>query len=326
MRSLGRRGWVWWALLCAGTVTATETRLDGVAAYVGDAVITISDVLEAMTPPEAGRRRPATADERERAARQAYDEALQSLIDARLIVRAFEQDKTMNRARVERYVDRRVGEIIHERFGGDQGALLEALARERITLDEWRARAREQVIVSLMRNREVESRVVVSPREVREYYEQHEAEYRRTEEVRLRMIEIPVGADGEGRRRAEEVARRAAAGEDFAELARAHSAGDKASAGGDWGWTDPELLREELAQAARSLPVGGVSSPIEVEGDLFVIKVEDRRAGGAIPFEEIRDRIERELRQREVRRLHEEWMARLRRSAHVEVVSGLEQR
>jgi parvulin-like peptidyl-prolyl isomerase len=87
--------------------------------------------------------------------------------------------------------------------------------------------------------------------------------------VRLRLIRVATGPD------AEDVARRARAGEDFAALARALSSDPSATRGGDLGFLAPADLAEPLATAVARLAPGEVSGVIET-GDGFVVLKRER--------------------------------------------------
>jgi parvulin-like peptidyl-prolyl isomerase len=230
----------------------------------------------------------------------------------------------MNKEAIEKLVDKRVGELIQDRFDGNRQELMKALKKERLTFDEWRQRFRERIIVGLMRQREVESQVVVSPQAVRDTYETNKVKYSRPERVKLRVIVIH-GATNETDRAvrlklAEETAARVKAGEDFGDQARQFSEDGKANKGGDWGWVEPSDLRKELAEAATATAAGACSGVVVEEGDFYILKVEDRQAAGMVPFEEVRAPIEKELRRKETRRLLDLWIERLKRNAYVEIV------
>jgi parvulin-like peptidyl-prolyl isomerase len=312
-------------MLClAVTGRAQPVTIEGIAAHVNDAVITVGDVKEMIAPLVAELRETYQGAELQEKLESAYSDALQDLIAAKLIMVAYEADTKMNKEAIERLVDKRVGELIQEQFNGDRQELMKALKKERMTFDEWRKHFRERIIVGLMRQREIESQVVVSPHAVRASYEANKEKYRRPERVKLRMIVIH-GATNETDRAvrlklAEDTAGRVKAGEDFGDQARKVSEDGKAEKGGDWGWIEPSDLRKELAEAVATTPPGACSGVVAVEGDFYVLKVEDRQPAGVTPFEDARVPIEKELRRKETRRLLDLWIERLKKNAYVEVV------
>jgi parvulin-like peptidyl-prolyl isomerase len=83
------------------------------------------------------------------------------------------------------------------------------------------------------------------------------------------------------RQKAEEVLRRAKAGEDFATLARQFSEDPSSKAeGGDLGWFGRGQMVKEFEDAAFALKDNEVSGIVETKFGLHLIKVEARRVGG----------------------------------------------
>lgn len=116
------------------------------------------------------------------------------------------------------------------------------------------------------------------------------------------LIEVPADADAAtvqaARERAHEVARQAQAdGADFAALAREHSDDfGSADAGGDLDWVEPGAMVPEFEQALFAMQPGEVSDPVRTDFGWHVLQLRDVRGGeDAVPFEEVRDELAREL-------------------------------
>jgi arylsulfatase A-like enzyme/tetratricopeptide (TPR) repeat protein len=84
-------------------------------------------------------------------------------------------------------------------------------------------------------------------------------------QVRLGLLRVAT------REEAEDLARRLAAGEDFAALARAHSTDPSASRGGDLGLVRPEELAEPLRSAAATLSAGAHSAVLETSAGYVIL-------------------------------------------------------
>ncbi len=314
------------ALACclAWSVGAESLMVEGIAAYVNDSVITVGEVKEIIAPLVPELRETYQGDELRDHIQEAYDSALRDLIAAKLIMKAYEVDTKINKEAVEKHIEKKEGEFVQERFGGDRQEFIKTLEDEHMSLDEWRKRMRERVVVGLMRTREVEGQVVVSPREVRRVYEDNTAKYHRPERIKLRVILIH-GSTNETERavraqQALDTAAKLKTGADFAEQARGVSEDGKAAMGGDWGWMEPADLRKELAGAIAKTTVGTICGPVETGGDYYIVKVEERQTAGAIPFDEVSGAIEKELRRKETRRLLDLWIERLKKNAFIQTV------
>lgn len=312
------------AAVWAGAVVRAESELplDGVAAYVNGSVITVGEVRDAMAPLVPDLREVYEGAELVAKLREAYGSVLTNMIDSKLIVEAYEADTKIDKEAAEKHVERRMADFIQSRYKGDRQAFLKDLKEERLTYDEWRRRMRERVVVGMMRQKEVDSQVVVGPREVQQAYNTNEANYRVAERVRVRAIVIHGGADSAERavkrKLADDVLAKLKAGDAFESAAKRVSEDGKAASGGDWGWMDASDLRRELADALKTVTPGGMTGIIEADEDFYILKLEERNPAGVIPFEEVRATIEKDLRVKESRRLYKVWIERLRRDAYIE--------
>lgn len=295
-------------------------KLDGYAAMVNNKVITVGDVMEFIQPAEQQLASLYTGAELEAKRQEAFTNGLSTLIDRSLIVAEFNKQ---GGAIPERLINDRVNEFIYDRFGNDRSKFLAALSEQQITLEDWREQVKERLIISILRRQEVGDRVKVSPRLIRETYDARADQYRTDEKIRLRMIMLNKGdtaRDAEVKRsEAEQLVARLKNGEDFAEIARSSSEGIKAAEGGDMGWNKPSDLRSELAAAVAGLKPGEISGIVETEEEFYILKLEDHKDAGMVPFEEVRQTIEDELKQQEGERLYKAWTERLRRKYYVQV-------
>lgn len=107
-------------------------------------------------------------------------------------------------------------------------------------------------------------------------------------------------------------------GEDFGELAKAHS-NDASSGtkGGDLGWVSPGELDPRFEQAMNHLKPGEVSGPVRTRYGVHLIQVLDRRQQD-IAGERRRAEIRRQLHERKARERYEQWLHQLRDEAYVE--------
>jgi peptidyl-prolyl cis-trans isomerase SurA len=78
--------------------------------------------------------------------------------------------------------------------------------------------------------------------------------------------------------RLQQLKQRIESGEDFAQIAKAHS-DDKGSAadGGNLGWVNPGVMVREFEEAMNQLQPGEISVPVKTQFGWHLIKVEDRR-------------------------------------------------
>jgi len=97
---------------------------------------------------------------------------------------------------------------------------------------------------------------------------------------------------------AKEIVEGLESGEDFAEIAKACSHGNRAKYGGLWKPVHPPSLAEPydvIETEAMQLEPGQVSKPIEVGQHIFIVKLEQKQIGKITPFQEVQQQIENML-------------------------------
>lgn len=89
-------------------------------------------------------------------------------------------------------------------------------------------------------------------------------------------------------------------GADFAMLAKERSTGPSGPNGGDLGWFTTGRMVPEFEEAVMKLRSGEVSGPVQTQFGWHVILLHERRKTEAPEFEEVREEIAGELRQKAV--------------------------
>lgn len=137
-------------------------------------------------------------------------------------------------------------------------------------LAQERARVAKELLRQMAEEREVEGlRAAVTERDLERFAAEHPDRVAVSGEVRVQVMLLGFeGGQGyDTYVRALELARRARAGESFAELVRLHSVGPNAEQGGDSGFVSPSRLAtlgSDFSQAVIRLEVGGVTDPVRV--------------------------------------------------------------
>lgn len=124
--------------------------------------------------------------------------------------------------------------------------------------------------------------------------------------------------DEDARTRLEQLAMRIKGGDDFAELARAHS-NDPVSAaeGGDLGWVSPGDLVGDFEEVMNSLAPNELSRPFQTQYGWHIVQVLERREYDNT--EELkRSRAREAIRKRKLEEAHEIWLREMRDEAYVE--------
>jgi len=291
--------------------------VDGVAAYANAHIITVSDVIRTSRSLQEKLSKGGVVD-----VDSIYTEALEDIIGRKLILDDYENQKEIKIP--ESIFVERADAIIRDMFNGNRLKFIEALAADELSESRWREQMRERTIVGAMRNLRVDSKVTVSPLAARKIYDENRSKYTSQPSVKLRMIVIAKGSSDDEKaaqnKKLDELLKELKDGGDFSELAKSYSEDSYAADGGNRDWMKRDMLRSDLADAAFSTEVGGVSEVIDIGKQLCIIKVDDKVDAKIVPFEEAKPLIEQQIRIEQSVKLHDAWIGRLRKNAYVKVV------
>lgn len=141
-------------------------------------------------------------------------------------------------------------------------------------------------------------------------------------QVNARHILISTSAlvsDNEAKQRLERLRERILGGEDFAELARAHSADTGSAAkGGELGWADPSIFVESFRDTIKRSKPGAISAPFKSQFGWHILQVSQWRDHDNTAELE-RTRAAEALRERKTSEETENWLRRLRDEAYVDI-------
>lgn len=183
-----------------------------------------------------------------------------------------------------------------------------------MTVDFLRGRIRDglmrQRIVGLMVGRKAE----VTPADVEKYYNDNQSLFSMPSNVEFSVIMLGPGSD------AAKVYGEINDGElSFADAAKKYSVSPTAATGGRMGniaWRD---LNPAWREALENLQPGETSQPIEAGGATIFLHVDALHEGSVQAFEEVRDKIEEDLRTNRLQERFEEFNGQLRARAVVDI-------
>ena len=293
------------------TALAQAATLDGLAAKVNDAVITVGDVVNEM--------RRMNADQKI-GFREAYSNAVEEAINRRLILNAALEKKLEMQ---EWLVDNRIREIVKDNFDGDMNKLNAQLAQSKVPLTDWRNQIRDDMIVNAMRFQMIDKGAEPTPAQMHNEYLMHRDRYCSEARTTVSVILLRPPEDDKSpsvATRGEEIFGRLEAGEKFSELAKRYSADSHAKSGGQWKDVKPdEVFRPEFAEAIAKLKTGEVSKLINLDGWGFIVRKDSETTDSQLSFEEAYDEIARNVRKEVVKARHAAWIARMRAESFIKI-------
>jgi len=151
---------------------------------------------------------------------------------------------------------------------------------------------------SVLESLEASVKTIGAPAEAiaRDFYEQYPEKFTEPVKSRVSLILLAVNpSDGEktwngARQEAADILQRIRDGEDFADLARLHSADPSARNGGDMGYLHAGMLARDAQDAVDQLAVAEVSDPVVVLEGIAIFKLAERLDAALRPFDEVRER------------------------------------
>ena len=162
------------------------------------------------------------------------------------------------------------------------------IEKDGIPWDKFREEVRIEIILSRLREREVDNKITVAESEIDNFLaDQSEAKGAAVEyNVAHILLRVPEQARPEQleqqRSRAIDVVKRLRGGADFAQVAAVYSDAPDGLSGGAMGWRAQDRLPELFVEALAKLQPGDVSDVLRSPAGFHVLKLIDRRGAAAL--------------------------------------------
>ena len=294
---------------------------DRVIALVNDEVITMSDLIaeggdEVTGDPDRMLSNGMTVSE-------AREIVLEQLIAKALLNHAVkEYGIEVTKDDVDTAIEQQM-----EMNGLTKTQLMEVLAENDITYAEYE----EEVEYSIKKERiiakKLGSHVIITDEDINAYFNEHKTDYQDLAEYRISEIIMGVSPDADTVTmnalilEAENVRKRAAAGEDFAALAREYSISPTSEDVGDLGYMSPSDMEPGLLAFLSMMEIGEVSELLTVQNTTVILKLTDKRPlPGGVTVDDVRDEIEYILSNERTIYFFEKWLDDLKEEAYITIM------
>jgi len=292
--------------------------LDRIIAKVNDKIITQSELEERvfvkmMSLQKAGIQ-PIPSKEK-----IMYDE-LEQMIDERLLI---DSGRKLGLKVDEESVTKAIDEIKRSN-GLNDGDLEKMLQAESKSVEEYKNKIRDQILISRVVGYEVRKRATVSAEEIEGYYSEHLKDYWVPGKLRLRHILFLIDETLTEedvlikKQKAQLALKKIRSGEDFIAVAKELSEDISASTGGDLGEIERGKMVPEFEKAAFQLKEGEVSGLVKTPYGLHIIRVDKKITGQTLPLDQVRDQIENHFKDQKLKSEYEKYLAELRQKAFIE--------
>ncbi|MCZ6649489.1 MAG: peptidylprolyl isomerase [Acidobacteria bacterium] len=268
--------------------------IEEIAARVNDSIIVRSEVQERRAALVRQIEEEVPPKEREETLARAQEDVLFDMINQELLVQRarlqFDMDK---------YFDNLQKDFMRKNEISTHAELDLFLKNSGLTSDEFRRLLLRSNVPQDVLQFDVARKLVVTPEQIQTYYDENLNRFLLPGEVSLG--EIVILAEPRGREEARTLALDAVArvrvGEPFDEVARELSEAPSKDKGGSVGPFETGDLAPILEEKAFSLPLGTVSEPIETSYGFHILTVISRTAAGVASLADVKDQVERTLRQ-----------------------------
>lgn len=250
---------------------------------------------------------------------QVRDSILNDLINRELLFQESGKRKIeIPKAEIQKEFDR-----IKERYKDPQKfqAVMEQM---QMTEEGLKDQIHRKTVVQKLISQEVGDKITITETEAKQVYDENPSDFKQKEQVHARHILMKVAADADeaakadARKKIETVQAKAKKGEDFAELAKAHSEGPSNVRGGDLGFFGRGQMVKPFEDAAFSLETGKVSDIVETRFGYHLIKVEEKKAERNLSFDEVKPQLMDKLKRGKIEQEMMAYLLSLREKAEIE--------
>ena len=166
--------------------------------------------------------------------------------------------------------------------------LREALRKDGVDFAKFRDDLRAEMTVARLREREVDSKIVITEAEVEAMLQVMDESQGKSDEYNLShiLVRVPEQATPEQikarQARAEEALEKIRNGADFGQIAATYSDAPEALQAGNLGWRDGNRLPALFVDALKGLRVGQTSGLLRSANGFHIIKIVDQRGGAPV--------------------------------------------
>ncbi len=302
---------------------ARATIVERVVAVVGDRPILLSELVERARPfqmqvygnlPEGASRNAALS--------QLYRQLIERLVDEELQGReAVRANITVSAEEIQAALERvaKQNDVTVEQ-------LFEEAQKNGLGVAEYRQEIRRQLLDAKMLNLRIQGRMRIGEDDMRNAYKRIAQEERKKLEFRAAWIRLQIapgsGPTGAARQQeiASQLAARARAGADFAELARTYSS-DPATreTGGLLAPMSPGELPPDIDAALLAMEPGEVSAPLRLGDAWMVLKLVERAPSQLPEYEKAKAQLQTRVYAEKMDTARRQWLDGLRKRTHVDI-------
>ncbi len=305
------------------SVTSHAKVVDRIVAVVNDDIITLTDLNKAVLPYiEKVNSAGYSSEKRKRILYNIRKDMLERMIDRKL---TDQEIKRLHITVTDQEVDSAIEKLKQSQFM-TQEDLEDALKKNGMTFKQYREKMRQEILRPKLINYEVKSKVIVTDKDIKNYYEKHEKEFAGTKKYHICNICILVDEDASDKvreekyRKAEKIKMLLDKGGNFHIIAKEYSEIPNASDGGDLGVFDIGALSGKIGKAVSQLTPGKYTDVLLTGKGYQIFYLEDVKTVNGKSLAEVSDRISQKLYKERAEKKFKSWLKSLKAKSHIKIM------
>ena len=311
-------------ILSIGVAAASDAMLvDRIVAVVNEDIITLYDLNLALQPYQAKIKALNYSPEKEREALfKLRAELLNQIIDEKLTDQAVKRN---NIEVSEKEIDATIERIKAARSLTDED-IRAGIALQGLTMEGYRKAIKEQLLRSILVNREIKSKIVITEDEIKKYYETHREKYagetkyhiwnifiRSSEVVDESAKELALG-------KMESIITKLNQGQAFESLAAQKPDSSMDPEGADLGLYRLDELSPQLQKTVKDMKAGDFSPILKTDMGYQIIYVQKIIHTDAKSMADVKAEIQQTLYEDAVENRFQTWLKNLRKKSYIKII------
>jgi peptidyl-prolyl cis-trans isomerase SurA len=297
--------------------------VDRIVAVVNDDIITLFELNRSFKPyAERIRALGYSTDREHKMLYKVREDMLNRLIDQKL------KDQEIKRLGInidEQEIDQTIERIKETNFYTDED-LRGALAKDGLTMKDYRERIKEQILRTKLVNLKIRSKIVITKEDITSYYENHPDKYGGKKKYHLYniIIKVPLFA-GEKEKlkikaRMDEIYTELNTGKSFETMIKSYSESSLGAEGGDLGLFRLDELSPQLRNIIKDMKAGEFTPVFDTDQGFQIFFVKEIVKTSGKPLEEVSPEIEKILFNEIVEKKFQSWIKDLRHQSVIKII------
>jgi len=309
-------------LFASLTHAAEQELLDRVVAVVNDEVITQAELDTFLRPIYAQYSKEYSGDELVKAMNEVRQKILSQMIEDKLVY----QEAVKMGIEIKEEDEEKEFQAFRDKMG-NPGNLDEMLEQEGLTMKALRERLKKQAMVRQLQDREIRSKVIVSPTEIEDFFKKNPDQFRNKERVRVKSLTIKKSeearakglTDEKAKQKIELLAQKIKLYRNFDQVVKDFSEDSHAKQEGLGDWIERGAMIESVDGVIFRTPVGKLTGVVETPIGYHIFRIEAKEPEKVRTFDEVKEQITGYLFQEKSNVRFREWMEEVKKAAYISI-------